>query len=66
VREIIQVLQNSVDSKINVEISAGREGDPAITLASIDLAKRVLQWNPTYSIEESITSGWDCWKAAGN
>jgi UDP-glucose 4-epimerase len=66
VREIIQVLQNSVDSKINVEISAGREGDPAITLASIDLAKRVLEWNPTYSIEESITSGWDCWKAAGN
>lgn len=66
VREIIQVLQNSVDSKINVEITAGREGDPAITLASIDLAKQVLEWDPTYSIEESVISGWECWKAAGN
>lgn len=66
VREIIQVLQNNVDSKINVEVVAGREGDPAITLASIDLAEQVLEWDPTYSIDESVISGWDCWKAAGN
>ena len=66
VREIIQVLQNSLDSKIHVDVIAGREGDPAITLASIDVAKRVLAWDPIYSIEESVTSGWDCWKAAGN
>lgn len=66
VKEIIQVLQNSVGDKIHVEVSAGREGDPAVTLASIDLAKQVLDWDPTYSIDESVISGWDCWKAAGN
>lgn len=66
VREIIQVLQNGVDAKINVDVVAGREGDPAITLASIDLARRVLEWDPIYSIEESVISGWECWKAAGN
>lgn len=66
VREIIKVLQNNVDPKINVEVVAGRQGDPAVTLASIDLAEQVLEWNPTYSIDESVISGWNCWKAAGN
>ncbi len=66
VKEIIQVLQNLVGDKIHIEIGAGREGDPAITLASIDLAKQELDWDPTYSIEESVISGWECWKAAIN
>lgn len=63
VREIVQVAQNLVDFPLSIEIKPGRDGDPPITLADISRASMEIDWNPTYSIQESIESGWKCWSA---
>ena len=61
VREIIDFLDSHVGGRLDIEVAPGREGDPAITLANISVAGDVLGWLPTYSIQESILSGWKSW-----
>lgn len=62
VLEIINLLDSHVGGNLNIEVIAGRDGDPAITLADISIAREVLGWIPTYSIQESISSGWKAWQ----
>lgn len=62
VREIISFLDFHVGGNLNIEVTAGREGDPAITLADISVGCEVLGWVPKYSIQESIASGWKAWQ----
>ena len=66
VREIIDVLQMSTGKSLNIEVVSGRQGDPAITLADISVAKKVLSWDPFYSIQESVASGWESWQRSSN
>jgi UDP-glucose 4-epimerase len=66
VREIIDVLQNSTGKSLNIEVVSGRKGDPAITLADISVAKKDLYWDPFYTIQESVASGWESWQRSSN
>ncbi|MGB5923578.1 MAG: UDP-glucose 4-epimerase GalE, partial [Syntrophobacteria bacterium] len=34
-------------------------GDPPELVASGDLARQVLKWNPLYSLEEIISTAWN-------
>ena len=66
VREVIDVLQSSTGKSLNIEVVSGRQGDPAITLADISVAKKVLSWDPFYTIQESVASGWESWQRSSN
>lgn len=58
VMEIINVAEEISGSKINYKICERREGDPAVLVADSSKAKKVLGWNPQYSIHEIIESAW--------
>ncbi len=62
VREIIDVLQISTGKSLNIEVVSGRKGDPAITLANTSVAKEILNWDPFYTVRESVASGWESWE----
>lgn len=66
VREVINVLQSSIGKSLNIEVVSGRQGDPAITLADISVAKKILSWDPVFTIQESVTSGWESWQRSSN
>ena len=62
VREVIDVLQSITGKYLNVKVVSGRQGDPAITLADTSVAKKILNWDPLYTLEESVASGWESWQ----
>lgn len=66
VREVIDVLQSITGKYLNVEVVSGRQGDPAITLADISVAKKILNWDPFYTLEESVASGWKSWQRSSS
>jgi UDP-glucose 4-epimerase len=66
VREIIDVLQMSTGKYLNIEVVSGRKGDPAITLADTSVAKEFLKWDPFFTVQESIASGWESWEKMSN
>jgi UDP-glucose-4-epimerase GalE len=63
VREVIGAVEKKFGSKVKVEISARREGDPPVLLADASKAMKVLDWSPEYTSIEAIvgtlrTPGW--------
>ena len=66
VKELIKVLQLETGKSLKVEIVPGRQGDPAVTLADITIARQVLNWNPRFTLQESVASGWDSWLKKAN
>jgi UDP-glucose 4-epimerase len=66
VKQLIEVLQAQTGKLVHVEIVQGRQGDPAVTLADISLAKKVLNWEPKFTLQESVASGWTAWLEKAN
>jgi UDP-glucose 4-epimerase len=66
VREVIDVLQISTGKSLNIEVVSGRQGDPAITLADTSVAKKIFNWDPYYTVQESVESGWKSWEKLSN
>lgn len=56
VLEIIKKAQEITGVKFDVKKGNAREGDPANLVASIEKAKKVLNWKPQRTIEDSIRS----------
>jgi UDP-glucose 4-epimerase len=52
--EIISLIENYMNTKINYEFKNKIEGDPAIVYCSNELAKKKLNWSPHYNIEDII------------
>lgn len=42
-----------------VEYSSRREGDPAMLIANISKARKILGWEPKYDIRQTITHAWN-------
>lgn len=63
VQEVIEVLQDEIRRSLKIEVVPGRLGDPAVTLADISTARKILDWKPTYSLRESVVAGWEAWKS---
>ena len=55
VREVIAAASLATDSQIPSIDSPRRAGDPAVLIADISKAKRVLGWEPTKKIEEMVS-----------
>lgn len=58
VLEIIQSFEEVTGKKIPYEFIEKRHGDVAKSLASVEKAKELLNWTPTYSIKEMCADTW--------
>ncbi len=59
VLEVIQAARQVTGKEIPVKISPKRQGDPPVLVASSELAKRELGWQPKYSgLETIIDTAW--------
>lgn len=61
--EVIQMAKKITGKKIHYEVVARRAGDPAIVIASGELAYKILGWKPKYSeLDNIIKTMWDAYK----
>jgi UDP-glucose 4-epimerase len=59
VLDVIKTAEKVAGEVIPYRVSARREGDPAVLVASADKAGKVLGWRPAYaSLESIIESAW--------
>lgn len=64
VKQVIEVVKKVTGVDFDVKESARRQGDPAVLVASIELAKKELGFRPKYSdLETIIKSAWNWHKA---
>jgi UDP-glucose-4-epimerase GalE len=56
VREVINEVERASGKTVPIIASPRREGDPAVLVASIDKARRVLGWAPTLGLAEIVAS----------
>ncbi len=59
VLEIISATEEVVGHKIKISPVKAREGDPAILVADIQLAKKLLDWQPEFTTKQIIQSAWE-------
>ena len=65
--EVVKTLETVTGEKIPYEFAARRLGDPSVIVASSDLAKQELGWNPQYSnLEQIVDSAWKWHKTHHN
>ena len=62
VKQVFDTCEQVLGKKIAVETVARRAGDPAKLYANANKAKKLLQWKPEKTLEDSIKSGynWEC------
>lgn len=58
VLDIINTSENITDKKANYVINPRRPGDPAVLVAENNKAKKVLGWQPKYSLNKIIETAW--------
>lgn len=63
VKEIITAVERVSGKKVEYNISARREGDPAILVADNKKAREILGWCPKYKLDDVINSAWK-WHSA--
>ena len=56
VREVITAVERATGRAVPIIASPRREGDPAVLVASIDKARRVLGWAPALGLAEIVAS----------
>jgi UDP-glucose 4-epimerase len=56
VRQVIAEVERATGRQVPITPSPRREGDPAILVASIDKARRVLGWSPALGLAEIVAS----------
>lgn len=60
--EIIKVARELINQDLDIEIVAGRPGDPARIVADCRFAETYLSWKPEKDIKNVILSGWKAWQ----
>ncbi|MEP6615649.1 MAG: UDP-glucose 4-epimerase GalE [Ginsengibacter sp.] len=58
VLEVIQAFEKVSGKKLNYVISPRRHGDVIAVYADNELAKKILGWNPQYSLEDMMETAW--------
>lgn len=58
VLEVIRSFEKMSGVKLNYEIGPRRPGDVVAIYANNDLAKKVLKWEPKYSLDEMMSTAW--------
>lgn len=61
VKEVVLAFENIMGERVNIKIGERRPGDIAGSYANINLAKKAIDWNCIYSMEEAIldASRWE-------
>ncbi len=59
VKEIIKIAEKITQKTCPIQIDKRRQGDPAILIASNQKAKEILNWTPSYDIEDIIKTAWN-------
>jgi len=63
VAEVMKIMADVTGVDFDPELVARRPGDPATVVASGDLAKRDLGWNPQTDLRQMIESAWRAYRA---
>ncbi len=63
VNEIISEAEKVVNGSIKKEYSERRPGDPASLIASNEKAKRLLGWEPKYTLSDILKTAWEFHKS---
>jgi UDP-glucose 4-epimerase len=63
VKEVIDMAEKVVGRKGKVVVGPRREGDPPVLIADSTKARKILGWQPKYSLEEIVASAWK-WHSA--
>ncbi len=58
VQEIVTAAEKIAQRSVKVRIEAARPGDPPKLIAAIEKAKKVLDWEPSLSLEALLRSHW--------
>jgi len=56
--EAIHSFEKMSEAKLNYEIGPRRAGDIVAIYANNDLAKKVLKWDPEYSLDDMMSTAW--------
>jgi UDP-glucose 4-epimerase len=56
--EVVQTIENITGEKVNYKIGPRREGDPDFLVANINLAKKLLNYEPKHDIESIIKTAY--------
>lgn len=56
VKELINIIERVKNIKINYEIVKRREGDLAVCFSNSEKAKKMLDWEPEYTLDDGIKS----------
>jgi len=56
VRDVIAAVERATKTRVPVVESPRREGDPAVLVASVEKAERVLDWSPANDLEAIVAS----------
>lgn len=59
VKEVFDTCEEVLNQKINVEVVARREGDPAKLYANANKAKENLKWHPQRTLKDSIKTAYN-------
>ena len=59
VKEVFDTCEEVLNKKINVEVVARREGDPAKLYANANKAKENLKWHPQRTLKDSIKTAYN-------
>jgi UDP-glucose 4-epimerase len=62
VANVMKVIAHQTGIDFEAERVARRPGDPAVVVASGELAQRDLEWNPSTSLEDMVMSAWDAFQ----
>ena len=62
VANVMKVISHKTGIDFEAERVARRPGDPAVVVASGQLAQRDLEWNPSTSLEDMVISAWDAYQ----
>ena len=56
VREVLAAVERATGKRVRAIDAPRRDGDPAVLVASVEKAKRVLGWAPTLGLDEIVAS----------
>jgi UDP-glucose 4-epimerase len=58
VREVMDVISDTIGRDVGAEVAARRPGDPPATFAAIDESAQALGWRASRNLEDMVASAW--------
>ena len=62
VTEVIEIVSEVTGKKIEPKIASRREGDPAVLVADVARARKILGWSSNHHLRDIVSSAWEAWQ----